>query len=188
MDKKNKEREEITEVCVTGGTGITTTKKYHIGNIKYLGIYSNWIKTTIEDYEDFWDIYLDEEMNMQYSTEVELLGSGTANGKDCWVIKEESDISAMNNANSITPEMLEEMLKEENISESEFEEFNNMLSKIEITTKIWVTKDNYLPLVTLTTKKIEGMETKDVVEASDFNKPLSIKLPNEADNAVEYPG
>jgi len=176
MDKRNKKREEIAEMCVTGGTGVTATKFYYSGNTLYIGTYGSWMKKTSEYYEDIWETYLDEDMNMQYSTKVKLLGNGTAYGKGCWVIKEESDFPEMVNEGYSGAEGL-------NMSKSELLKIANA---IDIETKIWIEKETYYPIVVESITKTEGMEKKEVTKASGFNEPLSIEMPEEANNAAEY--
>ena len=187
--------------AMTGTRDInTTTETYIIDNTVYAVSDSSypditWTKTEIA--EELWEQLnqINFELDiLEASTKVKVTGSETVDGVDCYVLEITPSeehlwqllIQQMGMASDTSTDVSEELLDEL---------FHNY------TAKQWIAKDSYflikmevemsvtLPPELTGNPDAEGetnIDTKLTVMTYDYNQPLSIELPQEAEEAIEY--
>lgn len=154
---------------------------------------STWLRMQLT--EERWNSQnqLDEYFELLNKSEVEVLGSETIEGTDCYAIK-------------IIPdnEKLWEMMVNEPAMSKQMQEINRSELKIENTSaRYWVAKDTYFPVrteismqVKLDPEALNMTSQEDITAEMDlavkvnyhnYNEPVTISLPQEAKEAVSAP-
>ncbi len=201
-DSKNMKLEMTTTMGVSGRSSTvgSRAKIYCINDSLYtktsIGISevpSDWVKMQMT--EERWGSQnqLDEYFELLNKSEVEVLGNEKINGIDCYAVK-------------ILPhnETLWEMMVNEPAMSKQMQEINR--SEIEIknsSAKFWVSKDTYFPVRTETamelkmdSKALNMTSQEDITVEIDlavevnyynYNDPVKISFPQEAQDAVSAP-
>lgn len=201
-ESKNMKLEMTTTMGVSGRSSTvgSRAKLYCMNDSLYMktsiGISetpSGWLKMQMT--EEGWNTQnqLDEYFELLNKSEVEVKGSEKVNGTDCYAVK-------------VIPhnETLWEMMVNEPAMSKQMQEINRNEMKIENTSaKYWVAKDTCFPVKTETRMQLKlDSEALNVTSQEDltaemnlavkvsyhnYNEPVSISLPQEAQNAVSAP-
>ena len=182
---------------------------YFINNTMYtkmdLGIPempAQWTKMEMpEGYEESWESQnqVDQQMELLNVSEVELLEDEKVNDVDCYVLKLTPDIE----------KYWDIMMKQEGMSELMQNLQQNVSFDIgemikEMSLKYWIAKDTKFPMKTeMQIKMVMSSEDLNIPETEeeftmtmdqrtdmvfyDYNKPVTIELPKEAESAGEGP-
>ena len=179
---------------------------YLINNTSYMkmsgipGVPVMWMKQEIPELEEYWAAQnqVEQQREIMNASEVELLGEEKVDGIDCYIL-------------SITPDMekyWETMMKGPGMSG--MMDISNVSSDMfkEMSIKDWIAKDTYFPMKTemqmkmvmvMTEENIPVPEAEEPFEITmdmdididilfyDYNEPVSIELPEEAESAIETP-
>jgi len=212
MDRTNKKMKlEMTmtiqppEKAEIAETKEMTMDIYFINNTLYtkmdMGIPtmpSQWTKNTMP--EEYWESQnqIDQQMELLNISKVELLGDEKVSDVDCYVLK-------------LTPDLekyWEIVMKQEGLSELMQSLKQNVsfdMGKLikEMSIKQWIAKDTKCPVKTEVQIKMAmssadlDLETDEEFTMTidqrtnmffyDYNKPVTIELPEEAESAVELP-
>lgn len=162
-------------------------KEYILGDTVYVGMVSpvsptEWVKGDVPD--DFWELenYVSQQVELLRGAEVEIVGKEKVKGVSCYVAEISPDMDRLLDFMSA---QLEQSLPMELTEDS--------LSNYSL--KGWYAKDTFFPMST----HQEFDFTFDVgedelvahyvidIQMYDYNKPVSIELPSEAEEA-EYVG
>jgi len=158
----------------TGSTAEINTLIYVIDDIQYTNTTtegsSEWLKENVTDWSSSYDQVQSQKEFMDIPG-IKRSNDETVDGVDCYVIEINPDLT--------DPSSLP----------SSFEEMSEMISELKI--KQWIEKDTYF------IKKIDmqitmnvftfSMTSKSVMIFSDYNKPVTIELPEEAESAEWAP-
>ena len=155
---------------------------------------SSWTKQTMP--EGYWAeaSSLEQQFEMLELADVNVAGSGVVEGTDCYELKINLDLEYFGEVmgQQAGLEGLDEMMPD----------FEDMIKNLSI--KIWVAKDTFFPMKAETIMKMvitaedmgemageeEGEMTMDMettVTYRNYNQPVSIVLPGEAQDAIEMP-
>jgi len=174
---------------------------YLIGDMMYAGmeipeIGPMWVKSAMP--AGYWEEMNQVKAQIEFveAAQVEVIGSGKVRGVDCYVLQLTPDMEQLwqlaMQQSGVTGEEILPAIDEEFLQEI-FQSFSM---------KQWIAKDTYLltkvaidMAVELTPEALgfpeeEGLMTMDifiVLLAYDYNQPVSIVLPPEAEEAVEVP-
>lgn len=162
-------------------------KAYILGDIAYVGLVSevsptDWAKGDVS--EDFWEVqnYLNQQVELLHDAEVTIVGTEKVGGFSCYVAEISPD---EDNLLSFMKERIEKNLPFE-ITEDSISNYSQ---------KGWYAKDSFFPMKSHQEFDFTFDLGEDELTAhyiiemlfSDYNKPVSIELPPEAEDA-EYVG
>jgi hypothetical protein len=169
-----------------------TADAYAVDNVAYtqwtaMGNTDNWTKSVMP--VDFWFTQDNSQFinSLLESIEAESLSNEKVGGVNCYVLQLTPDIAA-----------IQQMLSQQSSTEEEIPDIASLIQNLSI--KVWVAKDTSrvtkIEIVLsahLTAEALGHTATGDVLdisltltmEASNFNKLVSIELPAEAQNAEE---
>ena len=182
---------------------------YFINNTMYTkmdmgipGLPTQWTKMEMpEGYEESWESQnqVDQQMELLNVSEVELLEDEKVNDVDCYVLKLTPDIE----------KYWDIMMKQEGMSELMQNLQQNVSFDIgemikEMSLKYWIAKDTKFPMKTeMQIKMVMSSEDLNIPETEeeftmtmdqrtdmvfyDYNKPVTIELPKEAESAAGFP-
>ncbi len=181
---------------------------YFINNAMYMKmdlgipeIPAQWTKTEMPGYEESFESQNQVELQMELLnvSEVELLEDEAVNGVDCYVLNITID----------TEKYWDIMMKQEGMSELMQNLQQNVSFDIgemikEMSLKYWIAKDTKFPMKTeMQIKMVMSSEDLNIPETEeeftmtmdqrtdmvfyDYNKPVTIELPKEAESAVGFP-
>jgi hypothetical protein len=178
------------------GSEEISMEMYLIDDYIYAYVEGEWVKIpATEETLALYDINLFEEQMapLESSGELKFLKDETIDGKECYVIELIPDLAAM-------MELLgDQGLGELGLSWGDVDVMRDMFEKLSYT--CWIEKDTgYIKkLKTQMRVKISGDEFRDIagmsgkmmmdisamIEISNYNQPVNINLPSEAENARE---
>lgn len=182
---------------------------YFINNTMYTkmdmgipGLPTQWTKMEMpEGYEESWESQnqVDQQMELLKVSEMELLEDEKVNDVDCYVLKLTPDIE----------KYWDIMMKQEGMSELMQNLQQNVSFDIgemikEMSLKYWIAKDTKFPMKTeMQIKMVMSSEDLNIPETEeeftmtmdqrtdmvfyDYNKPVTIELPKEAESAAGFP-
>ncbi len=182
---------------------------YFINNTMYTkmdmgipGLPTQWTKMEMpEGYEESWESQnqVDQQMELLKVSEMELLEDEKVNDVDCYVLKLAPDIE----------KYWDIMMKQEGMSELMQNLQQNVSFDIgemikEMSLKYWIAKDTKFPMKTeMQIKMVMSSEDLNIPETEeeftmtmdqrtdmvfyDYNKPVTIELPKEAESAAGFP-
>jgi len=145
-----------------------------------------WIKMNFSDFNISWDSF--DQMHMQVDLldygEVERLGDEFINNEDCYVLKITPDID----------KLYDILMSQQGLNIGIFQNFSLSDMFKDFTLKIWISKENNYILkayeymvIEMTLFEYSSSMTFEInIEFNDYNKPVTIELPEEAQNAVSY--
>ncbi|MGB7531634.1 MAG: DUF6612 family protein [Halobacteriota archaeon] len=182
---------------------------YFINNTMYTkmdmgipGLPTQWTKMEMpEGYEESWESQnqVDQQIELLKVSEMELLEDEKVNDVDCYVLKLTPDIE----------KYWDIMMKQEGMSELMQNLQQNVSFDIgemikEMSLKYWIAKDTKFPMKTeMQIKMVMSSEDLNIPETEekftmtmdqrtdmvfyDYNKPVTIELPKEAESAAGFP-
>jgi len=188
-------------------TGEMKRDMYFINNTLYtkmdMGIPekpAQWTKMEMpEGYEEFWESQnqVDQQMELLNVSEVELLEDEKVNDVDCYVLKLTPDIEKYWDIMMKQGGMSELM---QSLRQNDSFDIGEMIKEMSL--KYWIAKDTKFPMKTEMQIKMT-MNSADIPETEeeftmtidqrtdmvfyDYNEPVTIELPKEAESAAEYP-
>jgi len=151
----------------------------------YLGN-DQWIKMDFSEFNVSWDSY--DQMQMQIDlleySEVKRLNDGAVNNIDCYVLEIQPDISKLYEIIMCQNGLSAGMLQISNLSD--------MIKEFSI--KIWISKETNLIMKAhesmIMDMTLNGYTTSTIMQLTilftNYNKEISIELPDEAKNANSY--
>jgi hypothetical protein len=166
---------------------------YVVGDMMYMlteipGMEPMWEKSEMP--EEYWEqINQVESQNVLLETaQVEVIGSERVGGIDCYVLQITPDLEqlwqiVMGGADALTEELLQQMFRSFSVKQWIAKD-TNFLTKVEIDMAVELTPE------AMGSPEEEGILTMDiamVLLVHDYNQPVSIVLPPEAEEAVEMP-
>ncbi|NQE06696.1 hypothetical protein C5S32_12570 [ANME-1 cluster archaeon GoMg1] len=163
---------------------------------------AHWTKMEMpEGYEELWESrnQVDKQMELLNISKVELLEDEKVNGVDCYVLKLTPDIEKYWKT-VMKQEGMSELMQ--NLRQNDSFDIGNMIKEMSI--KQWIAKDTKFPMKTemqikmaMSSADLNIPETEEEFTMTmdqrtnivfyDYNKPVTIELPKEAESAVEYP-
>jgi hypothetical protein len=166
----------------------TIVKEYILGDMAYVGVVSQvapieWVKGDVS--EDFWETqdYVSSQIALVRGGEAVILGTEIVKGIDCYIAEISPDMDEL-------LEYISSQVEQEDLSVEITEDSISNYSQ-----KGWYAKDTFFPL-----KSHQEFDMKVDIEGNeatyhfiidtiyyDWNKPVSIELPSEAEEA-EYIG
>ena len=202
VDLENREmKADMTmNVAVPGEPEIDMEMEmYLIGDMMYMlveipGTPPTWVKSEMP--EGYWEQQSQTESQIELleAAQVEVIGSEKVKGVDCYVLQLTPDLEQLWQLAMQQAELAGEM---PDVAEEFIEEMFRSFS-----VKQWIAKDTYFltkgeidMAVELTPEAMgypeeEGVITMDIAVsflAYDYNQPVSIELPEEAEEAIEVP-
>jgi len=176
------------------------TEAYFVNNVMYMkmnlpGMPEQWVKQKMP--QDFWERQnqIKQLVELLKASQIEILGSERINNTDCWVIKVTPDLKKLWQTAMQQWGLIKPLVKDENLD----------LEKIvkNVAQKQWVAKDTYFTIKTQTQMSlIMSSENLNLPSEEEFeinidesidltfhnyNEPVSIELPPEAEKATELP-
>ncbi|HDH41608.1 MAG TPA: hypothetical protein ENG12_04305 [Candidatus Altiarchaeales archaeon] len=173
VDEKNKKMHTETTMSMSGMT--MEMEQYIIGDTQYLKIpMLGWVKNRTS--EDIWDEK--NYANLVKDMGVELLDDEKVDGKDCYVLRiKPKDISKIFEA------ITQQMGSTSTLTAEDLESIKD------IGFKEWIAKDTFLVRKMFVNLQMEKDNTKMNMSMTmrfyDYNKPMEIILPEEAEKAID---
>jgi len=163
---------------------------------------AHWTKMEMpEGYEELWESrnQVDKQMELLNISKVELLEDEKVNGVDCYVLKLTPDIEKYWKT-VMEQEGMSELMQ--NLRQNDSFDIGNMIKEISI--KQWIAKDTKFPMKTemqikmvMSSEDLNIPETKEKFTMTidqtadmvfyDYNEPVTIELPKEAESAKDIP-
>ena len=161
----------------------STVREYILGDIAYVGMVSpvgstEWVKGDVA--EDFWELqnYANQQVELLRDAEVEILGTEKVNGISCYAAEISPDT-----------DKIMELMRSQLEQSLPMELTEDYLSNYSL--KGWYAKDTFFAMRTLQELDFTFELGEDQLVAHyvidiqiyDYNKPVSIELPPEAEEA-----
>jgi len=195
---------EMPEEAKTPETKEIKMDIYFINNTMYMkmdtgihGVPAHWTK--MEMHEVSWESQnqIELQMEMLNVSKVELLEDEKVNDVDCYVLKLTPDIEKYWKTVMKQGEMSELM---QSLRQNDSFDIGKMIKEMSI--KQWIAKDTKFPMKTeMQMKMVMSSEDLNITKEKftmtmdqttdmvfyDYNKPVTIELPKEAESAAEFP-
>ena len=163
---------------------------------------AQWTKMEMpEGYEEFWESQnqVDQQMELLKVSEMELLEDEKVNDVDCYVLKLTPDIEKYWDI-VMKQEGMSELMQ--NLQQNVSFDIGEMIKEMSL--KYWIAKDTKFPMKTeMQIKMVMSSEDLNIPETEeeftmtmdqrtdmvfyDYNKPVTIELPKEAESAAGFP-
>jgi hypothetical protein len=166
---------------------------YVIGDMMYMlteipGMEPMWEKSEMP--EEYWEQInqVESQTALLETAQVEVIGTERVGGIDCYVLQITPDLEqlwqiVMGGADALTEELLQQMFRSFSVKQWVAKD-TNFLTKVEIDMAMELTPE------AMGSPEEEGIMTTDIAMTFlgyDYNQPVSIELPPEAEEAVEVP-
>lgn len=145
-----------------------------------------WTKMNFSDYNVSWDTY--DQMNMQIDLldygEVERLDDEIIDNTDCYVLKIIPDLD----------KLIEALMNQQGLGTGMVQDVSYSDMVEELSLKLWISKDDNLILKAYEYMLMEmsmfgyeySMSFKIEIRFFDYNEPVIIELPEDAENSISY--